>query len=228
MDFSVLQGNITYMLWGTFPQGPLAGAALTVAMGVAAAILALILGVAGGAVQALVRSWVGKVLDIVFAFLRSIPVLMLFFWTFFMLPIMLGVHVPGVVTVIIALALIYAAYVAQIVGAGLHALAHGQWDAGLSLGLTRWQTLRYIGLPQALRMMIPSLVNQGIALLKDTSLASILSVAELTMIAGQVSGQLYIYPVEVFLFGALIYLVLCGSLELLGAYLQKRLKSGAH
>lgn len=228
MDFSVLQGNITYMLWGTFPQGPLAGAALTVAMGVAAAILALILGVAGGAVQALVRSWVGKVLDIVFAFLRSIPVLMLFFWTFFMLPIMLGVHVPGVVTVIIALALIYAAYVAQIVGAGLHALAHGQWGAGLSLGLTRWQTLRYIGLPQALRMMIPSLVNQGIALLKDTSLASILSVAELTMIAGQVSGQLYIYPVEVFLFGALIYLVLCGSLELLGAYLQKRLKSGAH
>ena len=79
-----------------------------------------------------------------------------------------------------ALALIASAYLAHAVKAGIAAIGPGQWQAGLSLGLTRWQTLRMIVLPQALRMMVPSFINQWISLIKDTSLAYIVGVGELT------------------------------------------------
>lgn len=226
MDFSVLQNDVMYLLWGIFPDGPLAGAALSLSMGVGAGVLALLLGIIGGIVHALnEHNVLGRCLGVSFAILRSIPVIMLFFWTFFLLPVVLGVHVPAVGTVVISLALIYGAYVAQVVRAGLSAIGVGQWSAGLSLGLSRWQTLRYITLPQGLRVMIPSLVNQGVALMKDTSLAYILSVSELTMLINQVNGRLMVYPMEVFLLGGLIYLMMCGPLEILGVVLQKKLKN---
>ena len=77
-----------------------------------------------------------------------------------------------------ALALIASAYLAHAVKAGIAAIGPGQWQAGLSLGLTRWQTLRMIA--RRLRMMVPSFINQWISLIKDTSLAYIVGVGELT------------------------------------------------
>lgn len=228
MDFSVLHDDIAYLLWGTYPDGPLAGAALTVAMSLLAGSFALTAGIAGGIVQIMTRGWLTKCLSLIFVFLRSIPVIMLFFWTFFLFPMLFGRHVSGITTVIVSLAAIYAAYIAQVVGAGLRAVGHGQWQAGLSLGLTRWQTLRHIALPQALRMMTPSFLNQGIALIKDTSLAYILSVNELTMLATQVNGRLMVHATEVFLFSGLIYLVLCGSLEIIAALARRKLEKGGY
>ena len=228
MDFSVLQDDVTYLLWGTFPDGALAGAALTLVMSVIACVAAFVFGVLGGVVTVMCRQWPVKLLSLLLIFLRSIPVLMLFFWTFFLLPILFGRHVSGVATVIVCLSAIYAAYIAQIVTAGLHALPAGQWQAGLSLGLTRWQTLRHVALPQALKMMSPSFINQAVALTKDTSLAYILSVNELTMLATQVNGRLMVYAVEVFLFCGVIYLLFCGSLELVALMLKQHLGRSPH
>jgi len=228
MDFSVLHDDITYLLWGTFPDGPLAGAALTVVMSVLAGAAALAVGVIGGILQVMTRGWATRLLSLLFVFLRSIPVIMLFFWTFFLFPMLLGRHVSGVTTVIVSLAAIYSAYIAQVVRTGLLAIDREQWQAGLSLGLTRRQTLRFIILPQALRMMTPSFLNQGIALIKDTSLAYILSVSELTMLATQVNGRLMVHATEVFLFSGLIYLLLCGSLEIVAALLRRHLERGGY
>lgn len=227
MDFSVLKDDVGYLLIGTFPEGPLAGAALTVVMSICAALIALILGVVTGVVLVLYRGtkW-ALVLELICSFLRSIPIIMLFFWAYYMFPILLGMHISALLTVIIALGVIYAAYVAQIISAGFYAVGQGQWTAALSLGLTRWQATRYIILPQTLRMMSPSLVNQGIALIKDTSLAYILNgVDELMRLSDQVNGRLMVYPFEVFIFSGCIYLLMCGSLEIVGNILQRKLKS---
>ena len=120
-----------------------------------------------------------------------------------------------------ALALIASAYLAHAVKAGIAAIGPGQWQAGLSLGLTRWQTLRMI-VPQALRMMVPSFINQWISLIKDTSLAYIVGVGELTFLATQVNNRSMVYPMEVFLFVALVYFVFCLALDLLANAVNRR------
>lgn len=147
---------------------------------------------------------------------------MLIFWTYFLLPIVFGVDIPEITTVVCALALIASAYLAHAVKAGIAAIGPGQWQAGLSLGLTRWQTLWLIVLPQALRMMVPSFINQWISLIKDTSLAYIVGVSELTFLATQVNNRSMVYPMEVFLFIALVYFVFCLALDLLANAINRR------
>ncbi|HFD2063422.1 TPA: ABC transporter permease subunit [Serratia marcescens] len=158
----------------------------------------------------------------VLGFFRAIPVIMLIFWTYFLLPMVFGVEIPEITTVVCALALIASAYLAHAVKAGIAAIGPGQWQAGLSLGLTRWQTLRMIVLPQALRMMVPSFINQWISLIKDTSLAYIVGVGELTFLATQVNNRSMVYPMEVFLFVALVYFVFCLALDLLANAVNRR------
>jgi polar amino acid transport system permease protein len=151
----------------------------------------------------------------VLGFFRAIPVLMLIFWTYFLLPIVFHIDVPGVLSVMCALALIGGAYLAHSVHAGISGIKDGQWDAGLSLGMTRMAVLRHIVLPQALQMMLPSFVNQWVTLVKDSSLAYIVGVGELSFVAAQVNSRVMIYPAEIFMFIGLIYFVLCSGLGLL-------------
>ncbi len=217
MDFHIIQDNLGYMLWGTWPEGPLGGAALTLAMSLMAGAASAVLGTALGVALAMSRGVAAGLLAAILGFFRAIPVIMLIFWTYFLLPMVFGVEIPEITTVVCALALIASAYLAHAVKAGIAAIAAGQWQAGLSLGLTRWQTLRMIVLPQALRMMVPSFINQWIALIKDTSLAYIVGVGELTFLATQVNNRSMVYPMEVFLFVALVYFVLCQSLDVLAS-----------
>ncbi len=97
----------------------------------------------------------------------------------------------------------------QIVQAGIDGLPKGQTEAALSTGLHPWQTMVYVVLPQALRNMIPSFVNQFVSMIKDTSLAFIVGVSELTHVATQISNRTMVYPTEIFFFIACIYFVMC-------------------
>lgn len=223
MDFTVILENWTYLLWGTWPDGPLGGAALTLAISLMAGVASAVLGTLLGVALAMSRGiWAG-LLAALLGFFRAIPVIMLIFWTYFLLPMVFGFDIPEITTVVCALALIAAAYLAHAVKAGIAAIGPGQWQAGMSLGLTQWQTLRMIVLPQALRMMVPSFINQWISLIKDTSLAYIVGVGELTFLATQVNNRSMVYPMEVFLFVALVYFVFCQVLELLANALNQRL-----
>lgn len=223
MDFTIIQENWQYMLWGTFPEGELGGAALTLVISVIAGLGSALLGVILGVMLAMFRGLPAQLLAFVLGFFRAIPVLMLIFWCYFLLPVVFGVDIPAITTVIGALMLIGAAYLAHAVKAGIVAIGQGQWQAGLSLGFNRWQVLFFIVLPQALRMMIPSFINQWIALIKDSSLAYIVSVGELTFLATQVNNRSMVYPTEVFLFVALVYFMICLSLELLAVWVNRRL-----
>lgn len=202
-----------YLLLGTFPDGPLGGVALTVVLALASAVLSALLGLAGGIALVMTRGVLHIVLLAVVGFFRAIPVLMLIFWTFFLMPVLLHIDVPGLATVVCALALIGGAYLSHSVRAGIVAIGDGQWQAALSLGMTRGQALRYVLLPQAARMMTPSFVNQWVSLIKDTSLAYIVGVPEFTFLANQINNRLMVYPAQIFVFVGLVYLVLCCAFQ---------------
>ncbi|NKJ50089.1 polar amino acid ABC transporter permease [Burkholderia sp. SG-MS1] len=204
---------LRYLLTGAFPDGPLGGVALTVALTLSSAVLSALLGVAGGVALVMTRGALHVLLLAVVGFFRAIPVLMLIFWTFFLMPVLLHIDVPGLATVVCALALIGGAYLSHSVQAGIVAVGEGQWQAALSLGMTRGEALRHVLLPQAIRTMTPSFVNQWVSLIKDTSLAYIVGVPEFTFLANQVNSRLMVYPAQIFLFVALVYLVLCGAFQ---------------
>lgn len=205
--------TLRYLLLGTFPQGPLGGAALTVAMSVVSALLSAVAGLAGGVALSMTRGVAHLALTALVGFFRAIPVLMLIFWTFFLMPMLLHVDVPGLATVVCALALIGGAYLSHSVYAGIEAVGRGQGQAALSLGMTRWQALRHVLLPQAVRIMAPSFVNQWVSLIKDTSLAYIVGVPEFTFLANQVNNRLMVYPAQIFLFVGFVYLLLCSAMQ---------------
>ena len=213
MHFSAVLDNLPYLLWGDFPDGPLSGAALTLVLATISAAASGVLGLAGGIALAMLGGPARWIFTFAIGFFRAIPVLMLIFWTYFLLPILFNVNVPGLATVACALALIGGAYLSHTVYAGIRGVGTAQWQAGMSLGLTRAQTLRHIVLPQALRIMTPSFINQWVSLVEDTSLAYIVGVAELSFVATQVNSRLMVYPAEVFAFVALIYFAMCSVLE---------------
>jgi polar amino acid transport system permease protein len=211
----VIVDNLDYLLWGRLALGEPGGLLLSVLLSLAAGSAASLFGLAGGIGLCMGSKRLIRAIDWAGALLRAIPVLMLIFWCYFLLPILFGVNVPGVLTVIVALALINAAYFTQIVYAGIRAIGDGQWQAGLALGMTRWQVLRVLISP-ALRLMAPSLINQWVALIKDSSLAYVVGVAEFTFVAGQVNNREQVYPLEIFTFIALCYFVLCSAVAWLG------------
>ncbi|THF65459.1 amino acid ABC transporter permease [Pseudothauera nasutitermitis] len=227
MDFSVITNNLSYFLLGAWPHGPLGGAALTLVLSVCSALASGVLGLVFGVALAMTHGAAHQALVLFLGFFRAIPVLMLIFWTYFLLPIVFGFNVPGVGTVIVALSLIGGSYLAHSVYAGIRSLPPGQWQAAAALGLGRVQALRYVILPQALPIMLPSFLNQWIALIKDSSLAYVIGVGELSFVATQVSNREMVYPTEIFLFVALLYFLICSSLELGAGAIARRYGTAA-
>ena len=223
LDFTVIWTNITYFFIGRFPHGALGGIALTLYLAVVACILSffggLILGLLNISNNKLIRYATLAVLN----FIRGMPLLMVIFWMYFLLPAIMGATVSESWTVIAALTIFTSAYMSQIVKAGVESIPRGQTEAGLSSGLKPWQAMIYIVLPQGLRNMIPSFVNQFVSLIKDTSLAFIVGVSELTHVATQINNRTMIYPTEIFAFIAIVYFIICFAFTSLSRWLERRL-----
>ncbi|RKS87263.1 amino acid ABC transporter membrane protein 2 (PAAT family) [Orbus hercynius] len=211
--FDVVWQNLDYLAWGNYPDGPISGIALTLLMSLAAIVLATGLGIIAGIGLVVLTSWPRRILVTILAFLQAIPIIMLIFWSYFLVPVLFQIDVPAIFTVIMALALIGAAYIAYAVFAGMIAITDEQWQAAYSLGLKRQQVIVYIILPQAIRMMMPSFINQWISLIKDSSLAYIVGVAEFTFLATQVNNRVIVNPTQIFLFVIAVYFVICWSLN---------------
>ncbi|MBZ5875179.1 MULTISPECIES: amino acid ABC transporter permease [Chromohalobacter] len=152
---------------------------------------------------------------------RGTPVLVQVLFIFYGLPQLLGGPINAVVAGIAAIALNAGAYISEIVRGGVQSIEKGQREAGLSLGLSRIDTFRYIIWPQALRRMIPALGNQGIVSIKDTSLFSVIGVGELVR-----QGQVYIATtftaLEVYFMVAMLYLVITLSLSIALRLLERK------
>jgi polar amino acid transport system permease protein len=115
------------------------------------------------------------------------------------------------------------AYIAEIVRAGVIALPKGQTEAARGTGLSHYQTMVHVILPQSLRNMIPSFVNQFVSLTKDTSLAYIIGVNELMRTATQVNNRTLIAPTEIFITIAVLYFIICYVLTATSRRLEKQL-----
>lgn len=222
MDFSVISDNIVYLLIGRYPHGPIGGLALTLYLALVSGALSCVGGIALGLLSLsplkLVRYPVLAFIQV----MRGVPLLMVIFWMYFLLPVAFDRPVPENWTVITALTIFTSAYLSHIVRAGIAAIPSGQREAAISTGLSANQVMLYVILPQALRNMIPSFVNQLVSLIKDTSLAFIIGVSELTHIATQVNNRTLVHSAEIFLFVAAVYFVICYALTAYSRYLERR------
>lgn len=201
------------LLVGAWPNGPIGGLILTLILAAVGLIVSFPLSIAMGVGQLSPFRPVALSCRTYVTLVRAIPLLLLIFWAYFMVPLMIGRTVSGVTTVICALIIYEISYLSEVVRSAIQALPKGQFEAGRSLGLGYFRTLSDIILPQALYNAIPSILNQFISLLKNTSLAYIISVEELTYEAYQINAQLLTKPVEVYIILASTYFILCFSLS---------------
>ena len=194
-----------------------------------AAAVALTIGVALGALGCAVRLSGRPLLDRVVRgyvlFFRTTPEMVLIFWGYFCVPYLFQLKVSGFWTGSIVLGLVAAAYFTEIFRAGVQAVPRGQIEGTLALGLRRYPRWRFVILPQALRLMVPPLVNYFTELLKNTTLLSSIGVAELALQAYLLGGQTYRY-VEFLSAIALVYFAIIFPLSMASRRLERR--AGSH
>ncbi|MBN1635029.1 MAG: amino acid ABC transporter permease [Deltaproteobacteria bacterium] len=223
MHWEVVWNNMDYFLLGRYPAGPLGGLALSILLALGGIFLAFWIGIIFGLLR-LSKRWYLRIPSIIYIeIIRGTPLLLLIFWFYFLAPVIFHRPMPEARTTLMAFAVFTGAYVAEIVRAGILSIPKGQMEAARSSGLNHRQAMTYIVLPQALRNMIPSFVNQFVSLTKDTSLAYIIGVQELTRAATQVNNRSLTAPAEIFFAIAVIYFIICFSLTQTSRWLEKRL-----
>lgn len=191
--------------------------ALSVALGV---LIGLFVGIARISRIKLLRVLAAIYVD----FFRGTPLLVQIFLVYFALPVITGQRVDPFVAAIGSCGINSGAYVAEIFRAGIQSIDKGQMEAGRSLGMTWVQTMRYIIVPQAFKRVIPPLGNEFIALLKDSSLVSVIGFEELTRRGQLIIAKTY-GSLEIWLSVAVIYLAMTLTISRFVAYLERRYKT---
>jgi polar amino acid transport system permease protein len=186
----------------------------------------VVLGLAVGLLAGLVRlsriaplRWLSQAYVEVF---RCTPVLVQLVWFYYALPILSGIEMSATTAGVLALSLYGGAFYSEIVRGGIASIETGQTEAALALGMTPAQSMRRIVLPQALKRMVPPLMNQSIIQLKNTSLVSVLAVPDLLYQGQAVAHDTY-RPLEIYTLVAVIYFVILFPLTLLVGRLERRL-----
>ena len=219
---NILRDNWALLLIGQYPHGPLGGIVLTIMLSVAALAIAFPLGI----LIALARISPFAVLrapatGLVYA-VRGVPLLMVIFWVYFLVPVLTGYPVTGFVTMLCALVVYDSAYLGEIVRAGIEGLPRGQMEASRALGMSYLKTMRAVILPQALYNVVPSMITQFVSTIKETSLGYIINVQEISFAADQINNRLLTKPFPVYLILALSYFALCYALTQFALYLERR------
>ena len=157
-------------------------------------------------------------------FFRSLPLILVIFWLFFLVPLIVGRPVGAFSSVLVAFILFEAAYYSEIIRAGINSVRLGQLAAARAMGLTYIQSMRYVILPQAFRAMTPILLTQAIFLFQDTSLVYVVGLRDF-LVSAEIVANRDQRLVEMFLFVALVYFVFCFAASLGVKYLQKRINN---
>ena len=154
--------------------------------------------------------------------MRSIPLVMVILWFFLVIPLITGKPIGAERSAIITFTAFEAAYYSEIMRAGIQSVSRGQVSAAQAVGMTYWQSMALVVLPQAFRNMLPILLTQTIILFQDTSLVYAIGAKDLLK-AAEIAGKNYNRPIEMYLFAAVIYFVLCITLSTLVKRLQKKI-----
>jgi len=211
-DVSILSQNAHLLGWGIL---------ITIYYTVITIGGGLIIGLLVGLLQ-LSRNplpvWIGRVYV---EFFRNIPLLVILLWTYYALPIFLGVNITKGWAGFLTLSCYVGAFYAEILRAGVQSIDAGQTDASVALGMSYKQRMRRIILPQAFRRMIPPLAGQSIIQMKNTTLLSMITVPDLLYQAGYISSFTY-KPMEVYTAVGAIFLLLLTPLTMLSRRLERR------
>ncbi len=212
----------TWREWKTYLPLLLQGAVVTVKISIISMLLAVVLGLALALLRLYGKTPLRWLATAYIEVMRGTPLLIQLYLIYYGLPNM-GIRLDAFSAAIFGLGLNYAAYEAENYRAGIQAIPRGQMEAALALGLTRWQALRRVILPQAFRLIIPPVTNDFIALFKDSSLVSIITMVELTKVYSMHATATYDY-IGLGLMTAVIYFGLSYPASLLADQLEKKLR----
>lgn len=180
-----LDWNIVWQYRGELAHG----AGLTVLL----TVLTMAIAVPAGIVLALMRLSHSRILSTTslwfVEFFRNLPLILVVYWAFYVMPVFLHIEFSAFTTGLAALCLNVAAYNAETFRAGINSIRKGQMEAAIALGMSRWQAMRKIIIPQAWRRVLPVLASTWVSLFKDTSLVSVIAVGELAHVALQIRSQ---------------------------------------
>ena len=221
-DFDVIQRSLPYL----FREGMTFTVTLT--------LLAMTGGTIFGTVLAMMRLSSLRPVSVLAGgyvnLMRSVPLVLVIFWFFFLVPYIgawivrspTPIRVGAFSSALITFTMFEAAYYCEIMRAGIQSIPRGQLSSGYALGLSYWQTMGHIVLPQAFRNMLPVLLTQTIILFQDTSL--VYAIGAYDLLKGfEVAGKNFNRPVETYLIAAVLYFIICFSLSMLVRQLQKRI-----
>jgi polar amino acid transport system permease protein len=211
------------LLIGQYPQGPLGGIALTLIMSSIALLVAFPVAVAIALARISHIVFIRRAAAVYVYSVRGIPVLLMIFWAYFVLPLVTGINTSPAMTVICALVAYEGAYLGEAIRAAIVSLPNGQHEAARSLGLNYWKTMRKVILPQALFNGLPSIVSQFILIVKNTSLAYIVGAHEATYAANGINAQLLTRPFEVYAILAAVYFAICYAVSHAGHIIERRI-----
>lgn len=232
LNWKVVVDNFRYLLIWRFPSKEpgdffwgLGGLAFSVIMSVIAISVSFFIGLVVGLGRTS-KYRLFRIPSLLYIeLIRGNPLIMVIFWVYFFVPIFTKTYINVFWSATIALTIFTGAYLAEIVRGGIQNIPKGQFEAAYSTGLTYFQTMRKIILPQALKQMIPAIVGQFIAIFKDTSLAYVIGVLELTFVAQSLNNRLMIYPFEIYTTVAMLYFICCYSMSIFANKLEKKLET---
>lgn len=213
MDFSVIARNLPYMLDGLV---------LTVILALTSMTASLITGTVFAMLRLASNPWVRIPTGIFIDVMRTIPLIMVIFWFFFLLPIVTGRPVTPISAVLIALVVFNTSYMAEVIRGGILSVPKTQMDAVRATGVGYLRAMWHVILPQAFRNMLPALISRFVALFMGTSLAYIIGVTEFFRAANNVNNRVY-QSYVIYGFVAIVYFVCCYALSFVGQRLQSRL-----
>ncbi|WEV54595.1 amino acid ABC transporter permease [Leuconostocaceae bacterium ESL0723] len=205
--------NVNYLLGGL---------GITVGVSIISVVLSLLAGSIIGIIQFEKIPYFSTFVATINNIIRNLPLLLIIFFVYFALP-RLGVHLPIFWATVIAMSTFESAMLAEIVRGGLESVDRGQFEGARANGLTNGQTMFYIVLPQAYKKMIPPIISQLISLVKDTSLASGIVLAELTYRGQIVYAQNTTYIVPILVVLTLVYFLLNYGLSLIAKWFDRHL-----
>lgn len=213
---ALIQANLPMMLWGAW---------VTILVSGVAIVLGMPLGLILCFCLTSSRPWLRYVSRAYQSVWRGTPILVQLLIIYYLLPL-IGINVPPIIAAIVALTLNTMAFQAEIFRGGLLAIPAGQMEAARMVGIRKWPARYHILIPQIFRLVIPSLVNETISILKNSSLVSVIAVTELMRVSQQIVATTY-RPFEIYITAAVIYIVINSLLSLVGRAAEQRLAHGA-
>jgi polar amino acid transport system substrate-binding protein len=197
------------------------GLGTTVYLAIISLIIATIAGIFLGLMRTSGNAVLSGIATVYIDIMRGLPLLVMSFFIYFGIPQMFNIQISSIVAGILTLSLNAAAYMGEIVRGGIQAIDLGQTEAARSLGLTKAQTMRRVILPQAVKVMVPSFINQFVITLKDTSILSVIGIVELTQTGRIIIARTY-QSGSMWLIIGLMYIIIITILTKLSDYIERR------